>query len=86
MGLHHMTQLMQCLGISKGIFTVKSYYLKLLSCSSFAIQAGSFEQFPWKIIWKNLAHLKVSVFVWEASHGSILTCDNLQKKGFFFFC
>jgi len=23
----------------------------------------------------------VSVFVWEASHGSILTCDNLQKRG-----
>jgi len=27
---------------SKGIFTVKSYYLKLLSYSSFAIQASSF--------------------------------------------
>ena len=69
---------------SKGIFTVKSYYLKLLSYSSFAIQASSSRRFPWKIIWKNLAPLKVSVFVWEeASHGSILTCDNLQKKKIF---
>ena len=66
---------------SKGFFTVTSYYLKLLSHFSFAIQASSFGRFPWKIIWKNLAPLKVSVFVWEASHGSILTCDNLQKRG-----
>jgi len=35
---------------SKGIFTVKSYYLKLLSYSSFAIQASAFRRFPWKII------------------------------------
>ena len=35
---------------SRGVFTVKSYYLKLLCCSSFAIQSGSIRQFPWKII------------------------------------
>ena len=28
-----------------------------------------------------MAHLKVSLLVWEASYGKILTCDNLQKKG-----
>ena len=66
---------------AKGVFTVKSHYIKLLSYSSFAIQASAIGLFPWKIIWKNLAPLKVSVFVWEASHGSILTCDNLQKRG-----
>jgi len=26
-----------------------------------------------------LAPVKVSFFVWEASHGKILTCDNLEK-------
>ena len=29
-----------------------------------------------------MAPIKVSFFVWEASRGKILTCDNLQKKGF----
>ena len=28
-----------------------------------------------------MAPSKVSFFVWEAIHGKILTCDNLQKKG-----
>jgi len=45
------------------------------------MESISLERFPWKIIWKTLALLKVSVFVWEASDGSILTCDNLQRKG-----
>ena len=35
---------------SKGSFTVKSYYLKLLSYSSFAIQARASGRFPWRII------------------------------------
>ena len=48
---------------SKGIFTVKSYYLNLLSYSSLAFQASSIGRFPWKIIWKNLAPLRMSVFV-----------------------
>jgi len=37
--------------------------------------------FPCKLIWKSLALLKVSFFVWEATHENILTCDNLQKGG-----
>ena len=61
----------------KGFFTVKFYYLKRLSNSTFAMESRWLGQFPSKIIWKSLAPLKVSVFVWEASHGSILTCDNL---------
>jgi len=35
---------------SKGILPAKSYYLNLLSYSSFAIQASAYGQFPWKII------------------------------------
>ena len=66
---------------SRGAFTVKSYYLKLLSDSPFASHSVSGGLFPWKIIWKSLALLRASVFVREASYGSILTCDNLQKKG-----
>ena len=37
--------------------------------------------FPWKIIWKSLTPLRVSFFVWEATHDSVLTFDNLQKRG-----
>ena len=48
---------------SKGVFTIKSYYLKIISYSSYVIQSGSFGRFPRKIIWQNLAPLKVSVFV-----------------------
>ena len=44
------------------------------------MESRSLGRFPWKIIWKTLAPLKVSVFVWEASRRSILTCDNLQKR------
>lgn len=35
---------------SKGVFTVKSYYLKVLPYSSFVIQFDSLGRFPWKII------------------------------------
>ena len=56
---------------SRGVFTVKYYHLNLLAYSSVSTKSGSFGQFPGKIIWKTLAPSKVSVFVWEASHGSI---------------
>jgi len=65
----------------KGFFIVKSYYLKLLSNFTLAMECRFLGRFHWKTIWKSLAPLKVSVFGWEASYGSILTCDNLQKKG-----
>ena len=61
-------------------FVTKSYYLKLLSNFTFVVESRFLGRFPRKIIWKSLAPLKVSVFVWKALHGSILTCDNLQKK------
>lgn len=65
----------------KGIFTIKSFYIKLVSLASYPIQPFSGDHFPCNIIGKSLAPLKVSFFVWEASHGSILTCDNLQRRG-----
>ena len=38
--------------------------------------------FPYHIISRTLAPVKVSFFVWKASHGKILTIDNLQRRGF----
>jgi len=35
--------------------------------------------FSCKLIGKSFAPLKVSLIVWEAAHGKILTSDNLQK-------
>jgi len=65
---------------SKGCFTVKSFYLKLLSLDS--REAMSAKSFPYHIIWRTWAPVKVSFFVWEVSHGKILTSDNLHRRGF----
>ena len=66
---------------NQGCFTVRSFYLKLFA-GKFPPQEIHFEKgFPCNLIWKSLAPLKVSFFVWEAAHGNILTCDNLQKRG-----
>jgi len=35
--------------------------------------------FPWQLSWRSLTPFRVSFFVWEAAHDSILTFDNLQK-------
>jgi len=64
----------------KGDFTMKSYYLHLLLNSPsqhFPFEGG----FPYSLIWRSLAPSKVSFFVWEATRGKILTCDNLQRRG-----
>jgi len=58
---------------------LEKYFLHVslsLGNSSSPLSDGGF---PWSIIWKCTARFKVSFFVWEASHGRILTCDNLQK-------
>ena len=47
---------------SKGVFIVKSSYLELLSYFVFAMESSFLGRFPWKIIWKTLAPLKVSIF------------------------
>ena len=61
-------------------FTVKSFYLHLSSSLGNSSSSLSDGGFPWSIIWKSSAPFKVSFFVWEASCGKILTCDNLQKR------
>ena len=45
---------------SKGCFTVKSFYLKLLSLDS--REAMSAKSFPYNIIWRTWAPVKVSFF------------------------
>jgi len=46
------------------------------------IQSLSGDHFHWKLIWKSLASFEeVFFFHWEASHGSIFICDNLQMRG-----
>jgi len=62
---------------TKGCFTVRSFYLKLLNGKFPPQEIHSEKGFPCNLIWKSLAPLKVSFFVWEAMHGNILTCDNL---------
>lgn len=54
-------------------FDVRSCYNFL--CSPFTYL------FPWKRIWCLKAHKRVSFFLWRAARGSILTIDNLVKRG-----
>jgi len=37
--------------------------------------------FPYQLIWRTPAPVKVAFLVWEASHEKILTIDNLQRGG-----
>ena len=67
---------------SKGCYTVNSFYLKLLNSNHLIREITEVTGFPCQIIWRSLAPAKVSFFVWEASHGKILTIDNLQRRGF----
>jgi len=48
----------------EGDFTVKSYYLKLLHLNLPCLH-DLFGGFPHELIWRSMAPLKVSVFVWE---------------------
>ena len=70
---------------SKGCYIVKSFYLKLLNLNYLKREIMGVTGFPCQIIWRSLAPVKVSLFVWEASHGKILTIDNLQRRGFTIF-
>ncbi|KAG6698035.1 hypothetical protein I3843_08G001900 [Carya illinoinensis] len=60
-----------CTGNKK--FLVRSYYKTLTNHSPNA--------FPWKSIWRSKVPLKVAFFGWVASHGKILTIDQLRKRG-----
>ena len=60
--------------ISKnGFFSVRSLYRSLTSTSS--------EPFPWSIIWRSWAPIRVSFFAWKASWNIILTTDQLKRRG-----
>ena len=38
------------------------------------------QSFPWRSIWKQKVPSRVTIFVWIATLGTILTIDNLHKK------
>jgi hypothetical protein len=57
-----------------GNFDVKSFY--------HAIDNHSAVSFPWRAIWKVKAPRRVSFFLWSATWGRILTCDNLMRRGY----
>lgn len=63
---------------SKGVFTVSSFYGRL-------VQDGSAQDvarvFPWRGVWLPSSPSKVAFFVWTASLGGVLTIDNLIRRG-----
>ena len=48
---------------TKGCFTVRSFYLKLLHLNCSSSETICDRGFPYKLMWKPLAPLKVSFFV-----------------------
>ena len=61
-------------GHKDGVFTSRSFY-QLLD-----VRPGV--SFPWKGIWAAKAPPRVSFFIWTATWGRILTCDNLMRRGY----
>uniref|UniRef100_A0A2N9FNC6 Reverse transcriptase zinc-binding domain-containing protein n=1 Tax=Fagus sylvatica TaxID=28930 RepID=A0A2N9FNC6_FAGSY len=57
-----------------GVFDSRSYYS--------ALSARPGRRFPWKSIWAVKAPPRVAFFIWTATWGRILTCDNLMRKGY----
>jgi hypothetical protein len=57
-----------------GTFDSRSLY--------FALRGANGVHFPWKSIWGAKAPQRVSFFVWTATWGRILTCDNLMRRGY----
>ncbi|RVW20109.1 hypothetical protein CK203_111553 [Vitis vinifera] len=45
-----------------------------------SLTLASSEPFPWSIIWRSWAPMRVSFFAWEASWNRILTIDQLKKR------
>ena len=56
-----------------GKFDIQSFYNK--------IRGTSLSSFPWKGIWKAKVPKRVAFFMWTATHGQILTLDNLISRG-----
>jgi hypothetical protein len=57
----------------KGSFEVKTFNRVLAYSGS--------NPFPWKSIWRSKAPPRVAFFAWMATHGKILTLDNLWRRG-----
>ena len=55
-----------------GVFDVRSFYIALLK--------ASYVSLPWQSIWCVKVPKRVSLFLWTATRGGILTIDNLVKK------
>ena len=56
-----------------GKFSVRSLY-----CSYTRVSKNPF---PWDMIWRSWAPMRVSFFVWEASWSRILSLDQLKRRG-----
>uniref|UniRef100_A0A2N9GN59 Reverse transcriptase domain-containing protein n=1 Tax=Fagus sylvatica TaxID=28930 RepID=A0A2N9GN59_FAGSY len=61
-------------GRKDGVFTSRSFYHALTDRPGVP--------FPWKGIWAVKAPPRVSFFIWTATWGRILTCDNLMRRGY----
>ena len=61
-------------GRKDGVFASRSFYQVL------NVRPGV--PFPWKVIWTAKAPPRVSFFIWTATWGKILTCDNLMRRGY----
>jgi hypothetical protein len=57
-----------------GAFASRSFYYALID------RRGV--RFPWKSIWRVKAPPRVAFFIWSATWGHILTCDNLMRRGY----
>ena len=53
-------------------FSVRSLYRSLTKASN--------DPFPWSIIWRSWAPMRVSFFAWEASWNRILTIEQLKRR------
>jgi hypothetical protein len=58
---------------SSGKFDVRSFYC--------ALHSSHRTLFLWKLIWGVKAPRRISFFLWTTARGSILTCDNLMRRG-----
>ena len=61
-------------GRKDGVFSSRSFYHLLNERTRMP--------FPWKGIWAVKAPPRVSFFIWTATWGRILTCDNLMQRGY----
>ena len=63
----------KCCWEGRGSFSVKSMYFHLCSCS-----VGIYH---YRKLWKIKVPLKVKIFMWLVQNNSILTRDNLTRRG-----